>query len=161
LELKRDSNLFNFFKHYFISEILFFIGTGILIIIKMIFSLDMGEIMEGTFVGPASVDIFTEAFSQAQIDWLFQNLLLWWVNVFLAFFTSLLLLTGFFALAILLPLNIRIFEGPNAITAEAIPIGLLYLICWGIFPTLYIVRSTFIDWGVKIKNRVISPTKTS
>jgi len=159
LELKRDSDLVKFFINYFIAELLFFVGTGILVIIKMVFSLNMDDILEGTFIGPASSGVFQEAFSPAQIDWIFTNLLIWWMNMFIALFNSLLLITGVFAVTILVPLDVRIFEGPNAIQIEAMPVGFLFLVFWGIFPILYIVRSTFFNWGNKIK-RLISPTTT-
>lgn len=159
MEIKRDSDLVKFIINYVIAEFLFFVGTGILIVIKIVFSLDMDEVLEGTFIGPASSGVFTEAFSPQQIDWIISNLLVWWLNMFIAYFNSLLLISGLFAVAILVPLNVRIFEGPNAIQIEAMPVGFLFLIFWGIFPILYIVRSTFINWGNKIK-ALISPTTT-
>jgi hypothetical protein len=152
VDFSRDSNLLRFIVTYIISEILFFIGTGILIVFKVFFSIDMPEIMQGTFLGPASQGLFTEAFSTSQMNWITNNLVLWPINTFLTFYSSLLLISGFFALAILLPLQIEIFEGPNSIPAEAIPIGFLFLLCWGILPTFYILRSSLINFGSRIRS---------
>jgi len=151
MRFKRDSTLVSFLINYIAAEILFFIGSGILVIFKMSFELDMEDILTGTFLGKSSTGLFTSAFSDTQIDWLISNIILWPINVFLALFSSLLLLSGFFALAILIPLQIEVFTGINAIDARAIPVGVMFLICWGLIPCLYIMRNTFFGWGNKIK----------
>ncbi|PWI47316.1 hypothetical protein CEE45_12540 [Candidatus Heimdallarchaeota archaeon B3_Heim] len=151
MEFKRDSTLVRLLFNYLIAEILFFIGSGILVIYKMSFELDMEDLLTGTFLGSSSLGLFTEGLGSTQIDWLTTNLFLWPVNVFFALFSSLLLLAGFFALAILIPLQVDVFTGGNAIDARAVPVGIMFLICWGLFPCLYMIRSTFLDWGSKIK----------
>lgn len=151
MELKRNSTLVGFLINYIAAEILFFIGSAILIIYKMSFELDMEDILTGTFLGNSSTGLFTAAFSPEQIDWLMSNAILWPVNVFLALFSSLLLLSGFFALAILLPLGVDVFTGNNSVDARAIPVGIMFLLCWGIFPCLYMLRRTVFGWGNRIK----------
>jgi hypothetical protein len=140
-----------------VAEILFFIGSFILILFKVVFNLDMGELLQGTFIGSAATGLFTEAFSQAQINWILNNILLWWINAFLALFSSLLLISGFFALAILLPLGIDVFSGGNPIAVEAMPVGILFLLCWGFLPMMYVVRSTWVGWYQKLRTK-FSPT---
>lgn len=154
LEFSRDSDIVNFIINYLVAEFLFFVGTSIIIVFKVLFNLDVGELLQGTFIGSTVTGLFTEAFSQEQIAWIFNNLLLWWINVFLALFSSLLLISGFFALAILLPLGVDVFSGSNAIAAEAMPVGILFLLCWGILPLMYIVRSSWINWFQKLKTKI-------
>ncbi|MHA1967052.1 MAG: hypothetical protein ACW964_04535 [Candidatus Hodarchaeales archaeon] len=153
MELKRDSDFVNFLINFFIAEALFFIGSTILVIVKMIFSLDMETLLEGTFLGSSSSGLFSEAFSPEQINWISTNIFLWWINIFIALFSSLLLIIGFFAVAILLPLGVDIFSGGNPIAVESMPLGFLFLFCWGIFPLLYVVRSTWIGWFEKIQKK--------
>ncbi|MCK5346699.1 MAG: hypothetical protein KAR20_24995 [Candidatus Heimdallarchaeota archaeon] len=147
MEFKRDSDLYAFAKNYIIAEILFFLGTGILIVFKMMFDLDIHSLLKGTFLGTQSNGLFAAAGSPEQVDWIMTNILGWPVSAFLALFSSLLLIAGFAALAILIPLQIDVFTGTNAISAEALPVGLMFLICWGFFPMLYITRSTYIGWA--------------
>jgi hypothetical protein len=156
LALKRDSDLVNFVINYLIAEALFFIGTMILVIVKIVTSVNMEELLVGTFLGTSSEGLFTEAFSTAQMNWIFNNLFLWWINIFLAFFSSLLLIIGFFALAILLPLGVDIFSGGNPIHPEAMPIGFLFMVFWGVFPLTYIVRSSWISLFKKVTNKFSS-----
>lgn len=151
MPIKHDSSLVRFFINYLAMEILFFIGSGILAIYKMTFDVEMNEILAGTFLNSSSAGLFTTAFSPSQVNWILSNILLWPINVFLALFSSLLLLSGFFALAILIPLQIDVFSGANAINSEAISVGIMFLICWGIIPCLYIMRNTFYGWGGRIK----------
>ena len=153
MALKRDSDLVNFVKNYLIAEALFFIGTMILVIVKIVTSLNMEELLSGTFLGSSSAGLFTEAFSATQIDWIVNNLFLWWVNIFLTFFSSLLLIIGFFALAILLPLGVDIFSGGNPIAVESMPIGFLFVIFWGIFPLSYLLRTSWINLLKKVRNK--------
>ena len=54
------------------------------------------------------------------------------------------------ALGILIPLQVDVFTGGNAINAEALPVGLMFLICWGLIPMLYIMRSSFIGFFKRI-----------
>ena len=147
MEFNRDSDLYAFAKNYIIAEILFFIGTGILIVFKMMFDLDITSLLEGTFLGTQSNGLFTAAGSPEQMDWIMSNILGWPISAFLALFSSLLLIAGFVVLAILIPLQIDVFSGSNAITPEALPVGVMFLLCWGFFPVFYIMRSTFIGWG--------------
>jgi hypothetical protein len=77
VELNRNSDLFVFAKNFIIAEILFFIGTGALIAYKMMFQLDIPELLEGTFLGSQSTGLFTEAGSPEQINWISTNLLGW------------------------------------------------------------------------------------
>ena len=128
----------------------------VLVIVKIVTSVDMEELLSGTFLGSSSAGLFTEAFSAAQVDWIINNLFLWWVNIFLAFFSSILLLLGFFALAILLPLGVDIFSGGNPIAVEAMPIGFLFMVCWGIFPLSYLLRSSWINLLKRVTNKFSS-----
>jgi len=170
VELKRDSDLVRFLLNYLIAEFLFFIGTGILVTVKAAFAInDIDKLLEGSFLGGATNGLWGEAFSEAQIDWVISNIFTWWVNVFLALFSSLLLVAGFLAVVVLvlfstfLDPSIKIFEGPgapkNAIPAEAMPLGFLFLFCWGIIPTLFMIRSTWMGYFGKIKNIFIPSRK--
>ncbi len=152
--LNRDSDIVNLIINYLIAEVLFFVGSFIIIIFKVVFNLNMGELLQGTFIGSAATGLFTDAFSPEQVQWIINNILLWWINVFLALFSSLLLISGFFALGILLPLGVDVFSGRNAIAAEAMPIGILFLLCWGILPLTYVIRSTWIGWFNKLKTKI-------
>ncbi|NHJ40747.1 hypothetical protein [Candidatus Hodarchaeum mangrovi] len=157
--INRNSDIVRFIVNFVIAEILFFIGTAFLGVSKMLFNINMIEVLEGSFLGDATQGLWTAAFSTNQITWLFNNLFLWWVNVLLAIFNSLLLGLGLIALMILVPLGIPIFEGPNApqnaIAIESMPVGFLFLFFWVIFPFLFILRTTWYDW---IKHRFKSNT---
>ena len=142
MRIKRDSDWFVFIKNYIIAEILFFIGTGLLILMKMAYNLDVPGLLSGTFLGNSVVGLFGVALDQAQQDWIFSAIIIWPIHMFIAFLSSLLLLAGILALAILIPLQVEVFTGPNAIDALAIPVGLAFFIAWGIFPILYVVRSS-------------------
>lgn len=164
LKINRESDWFNFAVNYLIAEILFFVGTGILVIAKVVFSLDMGNLTRGTFLGGASSGLFTEAFSPEQITWISNAILIWPLDVLITFFSSLLLVAGFFAVIILVPLqpfveNLNIFEGANAISPAALPVGFLFLICWGIVPLSYFLRSSWKGWLRSMKNK-ITPSRS-
>ncbi|MHA1975040.1 MAG: hypothetical protein ACTSW1_18765 [Candidatus Hodarchaeales archaeon] len=164
VELKRDSDLAKFLLNYLVAEVLFFVGTGILVTTKAIFAInDIDKLLEGSFLGDATNGLWGQAFSQEQINWIISNISgTWLINVFLALFSSLLLVAGFLAVVILVTVStlfdpsIKIFEGPgapkNAIPAEAMPLGFLFLFCWGLIPTLFMVRSTWIGYLSRIKN---------
>lgn len=164
LRINRESDWYQFIVNYIIAEILYFIGTGILVVTKIIFSLNMEELTNGTFLGGASSGLFTEALSPEQVDWIVNALLLWPINVLITLFSSLLLVAGFFALIILVPLqtfveNLDIFEGANAISPAAMPVGFLFLICWGAIPLAYILRSSWIGVFSSLKNKIIPPSR--
>ena len=117
---------------------------------KMMYNLDIPGLLAGTFLDSSIEGLFGQAFDTAQQEWILSAIIMWPLHMLIAFLSSLLLIAGIVALAILIPLGIDVFTGPNAIQALAIPVGVAFFICWGIFPTLYIMRSSFINYGKRI-----------